>query len=253
MEIAVFLDVDNTLTKDFIQRQYAKVLDCVTVYDRLEAQFQAKAIDSTEFGEQIIKLFAARQFTKLKAEQHFKDVDRQPWTDKLLKLPKVHKYLVSSGPSYYIDQLAEFYNIEPENICRTVYTFSAETGIIEGCAAVSSQNKADFVNTRKDKYDITIGVGDSELFDGPFLSHCTIPLMTTKNTNCFQASDFQAVILLIQKLTAALPDEAGHLDPDNWTLPQMWRHMNLKLFGYVALVFGAGYGFAEFIHRVFHI
>lgn len=249
MRIAVFLDVDNTLTTDFIQKQYARVLGCEGEYCKLEDDFQKQVIDSVEFGKQIIKLFASKNFTELVARKHFKDVKLQVWTDELLKLQGIDKYLVSSGPSYYIDALAEQYQIPPEHRCRSIYRFNDDTGLIESCAAVSSQNKADFVHQRKEKYNITIGIGDSDKLDGPFLSHCTVPLMTARTANYISIPDFQSVILLIHRLSA-IGEEIEVFDPENWTLKQLLRSMGLKGAAYVAGTFGAGYAFCEFVNRV---
>jgi phosphoserine phosphatase len=201
MRIAVFLDVDNTLTADFIQKQYARALGCESEYCALEAKFQDQKLSSSEFGQQLVDLFAGRQFTREAANKYFKDVKLQPWTDDLRRLQGVDKYLVSSGPSYYIDPLAERYQIPPENRCRSAYEFSEETGLIMSCAAVSTQNKSEFVRKRRERYDITIGVGDSDEFDGPFLSQVTIPLMTAISSNYISIPDFQSVILLIDRLS----------------------------------------------------
>jgi hypothetical protein len=69
MRIAVFLDVDKTLTKDLIQQEYAKVFGCEPEYLALEAEFQSKR-DSTKFGMELIRLFASQGFTEGKAPSH---------------------------------------------------------------------------------------------------------------------------------------------------------------------------------------
>jgi phosphoserine phosphatase len=201
MRLAVFLDVDNTLTVGFIQRTFAALLGVEAEYCAIEDNFQRQSIGSTEFGKQICKLFASQKFTDKAAEKHFDDIQPQPWTDDLLKLSGIDKYLVSSGPSYYIDRLAQKYQIPPENRCRSVYKFNETTGLIESCAAVSSLNKSEFVRKNKEKYEITIGVGDSEKLDGPFLSQVTIPLLTAKSDDFISIPDFQSVILLIDRLS----------------------------------------------------
>jgi hypothetical protein len=60
MRIAVFLDVDKTLTEGFIQKEYAKALKCEPKYSDLEQQYQAKSITSETFGKKIIELFAGQ-------------------------------------------------------------------------------------------------------------------------------------------------------------------------------------------------
>ena len=201
MRLAVFLDVDNTLTAGFIQRTFASLLGVESEYCAIEDRFQSQTIDSTEFGRQICRLFASKGFTQEAAGKHFADIQPQPWMDELLTMTGIDKYLVSSGPSYYIDLLAEKYHIPAENCCRSVYKFNNNTRLIESCAAVSSQNKSEFVRRKKEKYDITIGVGDSPKLDGPFLSQVTIPLLTAKSDEYISIPDFQSVILLIDRLS----------------------------------------------------
>ena len=193
MKIAVFLDVDKTLTLDFIQKEYAKALGCRPEYEKIENEFQRKQISSAEFGKEIIVLFASKHLTEDRAGELFSSVRLQPWTDELLALD-IDKYLVSSGPSYYIDPLATKYRIPEKNVCRTVYRFDRRTRIIDSCSSVDEQYKADFVRERVGEYDLTIGIGDNAKFDGPFVSHCTIPLLTVTTESTLHIPNFGAVI-----------------------------------------------------------
>jgi phosphoserine phosphatase len=250
MRIAVFLDVDKTLTVDFIQQEYARVLGCETEYLALEADFQSKR-DSVKFGRELIKLFASRGFSEGRAVDNFARIALQEWTDEMLRLPGVDKYLVSSGPSYYIDTLARKYGIPDENRCRSVYSFNPETHLIESCTAVGSENKADFVvkaiSNQKVPYAITVGVGDSPLMDGPFVAHCTIRLMTVPTDQAIYIPDFNSVILLIRRLSELASE--GVFDPLQMTVPEMIRRMTLERWAYVgssvAAVFGAGIAFGR--------
>ena len=243
MRVAAFLDVDNTLTTDFIQKQYARVLGCEPEYCELEAKFQKQEIKSKTFGDELIKLFASRGFTEEKANAHFKDVHLQSWTDELLKMPNIDKYLVSSGPSYYIDALAERYNIPEENRCRSVYRFSHQTGLIDSCTAVDAQYKADFVGSKKKKYAITIGVGDSPELDGPFLSQCTIRLMTVETGNDFYIPNFNSVILLIRRLSE-IEGARNVFDPGSMSIMELVRSISVNNWVWIitalAAVFGIG-------------
>jgi phosphoserine phosphatase len=227
MRIAAFLDVDNTLTTDFIQKQFARGLGCEAEYSALEEQFQRQAIKSKTFGDEIIKLFASKGFTEEQANAHFNDIHLQPWTHELLTLPKIDKYLVSSGPSYYIDALAERYNIRPENRCRSVYRFNRKTGLIDSCMAVDAQFKADFVSQRTKDYGITIGVGDSPELDGPFLSQCTIRLMTVETGNDFYVPNFNSVILLIRRLSE-IDDGDAVFDPGSKSIVQLVKSISVN-------------------------
>lgn len=251
MRIAVFLDVDKTLTKDFIQQEYARVLGCEPEYLALESEFQSKS-DSVKFGKELIKLFASRGFTQGKAIDNFERIVLQDWTDELLKLPEVDKYLVSSGPSYYIDSLAKKYNIPDENRCRSLYSFNAESHLIESCVAVGAENKADFVKKKisdqKEPYAITIGVGDSPLMDGPFVAHCTIRLMTVRTDHDIYIPDFNSVILLIRRLSELAKE--GVFDPMERPIPDLVRKMPLKWWlsigGILLGVFSAGIAFEKY-------
>src|SRR5690348_4188135 len=62
MKIAVFVDVDRTITKDTIQEIYAKELGLTDQYKKIEEDFQHKHIDAAEFGNQLIKIFAKENF-----------------------------------------------------------------------------------------------------------------------------------------------------------------------------------------------
>lgn len=74
MKIAIFLDVDQTITTRTIQEVYATELGLATQYKIIEDAFQIKSITSAEFGNRLIKLFASVGFSKTKAEDLFSKV-----------------------------------------------------------------------------------------------------------------------------------------------------------------------------------
>lgn len=242
MKIAVFLDVDKTLTRDFIQQGYARALGCEPDYVAIEQQLQSRAIDETEFGTRIISLFAAKGFTQIKAQQFFGAVTLQPWTDTLLHLKGVDKYLVSSGPNYYIDLFADRFGIPKEQVRASRYNFDVNSGLIGSCDAFSAAQKAQFVEEHSAAYDITIGVGDSPEFDGPFVSHCTIPLLTTQKTGYIYIADLNSAVLLIEKLARKEPSSAveqpGLQDPKKLTIPQLWSSLSWETWAFLAGLFG---------------
>jgi len=209
MRIAVFLDVDKTLTEGFIQREYAKALKCEPKYSDLEEQYQRKTISSKTFGDKIIELFAGKDFTQVEANGHYDDIKLKPDAKALLEqqmrpgLVKADIYLASSGPSYYIDALAARYKIDEKNCCRSVYKFNHGTGLIESCVAIDDQDKADFVSKKKEegKYDITIGVGDNAGLDGAFLSQCTVRLMTEETGTYLHIPKLTSLPPLIERLS----------------------------------------------------
>jgi len=183
MSVAIFLDVDNTLTKEYIQEEFSKLLDVHSEYQEIENDFQNEDIDSSEFGNRIIALFRSKGFNYDFAYSNYNKIPKQDYTDKLLSLP-VDIFLVSSGPNFYIDLLADEYNIPHSNILCSEYQFDND-GLIENCIAVNSNRKANFVLNVKHNYNLTIGVGDNELKDGPFLSNCDIPILTNRSNSFF--------------------------------------------------------------------
>lgn len=172
MKVALFLDVDKTLTKNFIQEEYANLLSCKKDYQLIESNFQANQA-SVEFGERLIALFKEKKFDLGFATKHFEKIKLRSWADRLLKL-KVDLFLVSNGPSYYIEKLAEKYNIPLNNVICSVYRFNHETQLISSCDAVSNAGKAEFVAEKAKNYEFSIGVGDSPRHDGPFLTNCSM-------------------------------------------------------------------------------
>lgn len=235
MKVAVFLDVDKTLTRNFIQQEYAKAMACEPAYQQLEARL-GKDLNFDEFGQEIISLFASKKLNEEQAKGYFHHVALQPWTDVLLGL-SVDIYLVSSGPSYYIDRLAEEYRIPKDHVCRSEYKFSRRDGIIESCNAISPQQKADFVSQNAQRYTITVGVGDSPKFDGPFVAQCTIPLLTVQDNNYLYVPNFNSVVLMVRRLSENIASGPETFEPNRLTIPQLFR--SLTVGGWVLL--GSGF------------
>jgi class 3 adenylate cyclase len=200
-KIGLFLDVDKTLTRNFIQQDYARALGCEQEYAQIESRYQQKDITGAGFGEELIALFRSKNFSQARAKELFSTVVLQPWADELLRLP-IEKHLVSSGPSYYLEQLAQTYGIDAHNICKSDYFFNWQSGLIESCNAVEPQYKASFARQRVPQYDISIGIGDNPEFDGPFVSHCTIPLLTVHAEGYLHATSIDTVVVLIRNLLA---------------------------------------------------
>jgi HAD superfamily phosphoserine phosphatase-like hydrolase len=237
MKLALFLDVDRTLTREYIQHIYAKELGCESEYQALEKQFQAKKLSSKDFGDAIIKLFAAQKFTAERAKELFEKVELQPWTDELLKFD-VDKFLVSSGPSYYIDQLAYKYEIPKGRVYRSEYEFDPQTKLIKKCKAVNEQQKAQFVRSHRQKYDFTIGIGDNLEFDGPFVSQCTIPLMTIATDRYISVPNFSLAILLLENIVK-LTQETRVVEVDKMTIKQTFNAFSLQSWGVFIAVISA--------------
>ncbi len=199
MSLGVFVDVDNTITKGYIQEHYANALGVGQGYSEIENDFQSDRITSDEFGRQLIRLFATKGFSEDFAQRKYATIPRQDWAGRLLSL-KVSKHLVSSGPCYYIRPLAKEFGIPEDNVLCSEYTFDKKTGVISDCDAVSEQRKSLFVQQRRSRHSFTIGIGDNLTKDGPFISNCTLGILTVQNPTYFSAQSHQTIVTLIEQM-----------------------------------------------------
>ena len=199
MTIGLFFDVDNTLTDGLIQEKFAELLGVRDRYRKIEDDFQSKAITSSDFGRKIIDLFNQAGFTEKFAADSYPKVAKRGWTYDLLHLP-VDKYLVSSGPSYYLHPFANEFQIPAHHLLCSEYSFSPD-GKLSDCRAVSSQGKANFVQQRRSKHSITVGVGDDLTHDGPFTAACDISILTVQSEGYLHVENLEAVITLVSKIS----------------------------------------------------
>src|SRR5262249_55591969 len=114
MATGLFLDVDNTLTQEHIQHAYARGLGCEDEYLELEQEFQPHQ-NRGRLGRKLVELFAEKGFTKELALRYFDEVELAPWADEILSLD-IERFLVSAGPSYYVEELARRYEIPSQNV-----------------------------------------------------------------------------------------------------------------------------------------
>ena len=243
MKIAIFLDVDKTITRNNIQCDYSKALGCDTEYQGIEQQFQNGEITSARFGERLIELFASKNFTRKTAASFFDRVALDPDANETLGLP-VDVYLVSSGPSYYIDKLAEKYRIPQSNVLRSEYFFDEENGVVQRCAAVDNARKHNFVAEKRKGYDVTIGVGDSPRYD-TFISLCTVPFLTTHTDDHFFTPRLATVNLLVNALrTVDLKNSGEAVDIETLSPLVLLRRLSIGswvlICGAIAVIFSAG-------------
>ena len=180
-DVALFLDVDLTLTAEHVQATYARLLGLFDEYRRLEVELDEDRIDSRQFGLSMVRLLADKSFTKDDAIKYYTYVQQQPWCP-LIRSLDVDLFLVSAGPSYFVTRLATEWSIPPNRILCSDYDFRDDTGIVNACSGVTAEDKAKFVRRFTSSYRVTVGIGDSIRSDGPFLSLCTlsyiIPLQT---------------------------------------------------------------------------
>jgi phosphoserine phosphatase len=235
--VALFLDVDRTLTLDLIQRTFARELNCTAEYEEIEREYQAGDVDrqaSREFGENIVTLFRERQFSEVMAAQMFHKIRLREGAESLLSLKNVDKFLVSSGPSYYIRILADKFGIPPANVRCSQYDF--EKGLISGCSyPIFNTEKRDFVDEKKRNYSVTIGVGDSVKEDRDFVTQCTVPILFNgDDPDCARVSSLGTVARLARQLSQILATTNGRVgtgepftsEIKGLTIVQLWERVN---------------------------
>lgn len=205
MSVAMFLDVDQVLTKYSVQMQFAEKLKVADQLRDVEGKFRGRKATNTDFNEVLVPLFRQKGFTRDHAEKWFGGILLQPWAKNLLSVPNTTKYLVSSGPSYYVRAMADKWKIPQENVHCSEYAFDGE-GLLDGCTApVSSRGKALFVKSHAPNHEISIGLGDDPEQDVLFLSHCTIPILTTQSEEYLSAQKLESVLLMVQRLASLFP------------------------------------------------
>ena len=258
MKIGLFLDVDKTLTRDFIQVVFAEELEVLDRYRDLEDGFQKGQISSAKFGTDLVELYASKGFSKTQVDKLFEKVALRQYVYDLFALQRkgVEIYLVSSGPNYYIDTLAKRNEIPSERTISSTYAF--EGGVISGCSAVDAARKTRFVSDAVGQYDVTIGIGDNHVHDA-FVQVCTIGMLTTTEAGApesfIHVAQFNSVHLLIDNLLKgraepAVSDDGLVLTTDDFHGPvnikKAFQRISVGLWilfaGCLVTAFGAGYG-----------
>ena len=247
MTVSIFLDVDKTLTIKHIQAYYADALGCQAEYDAIEADFQNKAISSREFGMKIIDLYASKGLNQNRAREIAKSVQLQPWTDELLRLD-AKIFLVSTGPNYYIDQLAQEYRIPRDHVLCTNYFFEGAGGAISRCDPCDEIQKADWVKSkiRENRHNYSIGVGDSPLLDGPFIASCSIGFLIEPSDSHFFAPHFQAIIRHAKTMISLVETLSGDKDHapvhlEEVPISKLYKRLTLGSWGIVITVIAGAF------------
>jgi phosphoserine phosphatase len=176
--IAVFCDVDDVLTEMPVNMQLANLLKKEGELREIEERFYSDG-KTGAFNRDFIPLFKGAGFTKAKAEEFFESVELRNRADELIKRRGVDTYLVTSGPSFYLDILANRHGLDIETRCLcSRYQFDDDgTLSTNGWKAVGTAAKRSFVKERAKDYSVTVGIGNHALLDGPFLALCSIRIM----------------------------------------------------------------------------
>jgi phosphoserine phosphatase len=177
--LGLFLDVDLVLTDKAINLQYAQLLGIEHDLISLERSFRKGEINNDQFNAVFIPLFRGASFTRQFAEENFDKIQMKINADDLIrKLPDT--FIVTSGPSYFIDKLAAVKGVPKEHVLCSRYEFE-EDGTLKRCIKPSTSTmKGSFVREHAKHFDLSIGVGDSEQ-DIEFLSHCDLRVLMSGN------------------------------------------------------------------------
>jgi hypothetical protein len=123
-QLGLFLDVDLVLTDKAINLQYAQLLGVEPDLISLEGRFRQGQITNDEFNAVFIPLFRGAGFTRQFAEDNFEKIQMKINADDLItKSP--HTFIVTSGPSYFIDKLPQ------REVCQRIAFCTLDTSLTQ--------------------------------------------------------------------------------------------------------------------------
>jgi HAD superfamily phosphoserine phosphatase-like hydrolase len=203
MDVGLFLDVDGVLTEKPVNMQYAQLLKVEDKLKRLERRWAKGVITNAEFNRAFIPIFQKAKFSLEYARKKYRDIQMREDARDLLSTIRDTTFIVTSGPSYFVDLLAKEYKIPGDRVLCSRYEFDND-GLIKACSSPSTRSKkAKFVEQRAKNFDISIGVGDTEQ-DIDFLSHCTVRVMTSARQHDYLTiTQLQPIIDLVHKVESA--------------------------------------------------
>lgn len=201
MKIGLFIDVDGVLTEEPVNLQIARILGVEKELIEIEQKFAKGIISNDEFNREFVPLFRKANFSQKLLVDNFNNIHMRIGYEKLLSIVE-DTYVLSSGPSYFVEFLKEKFNFPADRVLCSRYEF-CKRGILLKCVdAVSSMKKADWVRPLVRDYDIVIGIGDKPEQDSAFLSHCDIRiLMDEFRIGYLSVREIEPVINLIKNMS----------------------------------------------------
>lgn len=196
--VGVFLDVDGIIIEGHIQEQYARLFNVYDEYLEIEEMYQRGIFSSDEFGERIIQLFNKVGFSQVLAEKFYDNIKKIELAEELLDLDVTY-YLVSCGPCYYIDLLAEKFEIPNAHVLCSQYSFDGK-GRLLNCVGVTAEMKSSFVDNHRHNHLITVGIGDTAKYDNLFLEKTDIPIFIGSSDVFLSATSLKPAISTIDKI-----------------------------------------------------
>jgi predicted nucleotide-binding protein/phosphoserine phosphatase len=215
MRATLFVDVDGVLTLEPANMQLARRLGVENELADLETGFAEGVVATDEFGEALVQLFRRQKLTRALAEELFSSIRLRVGAERLLRHPGA--YLVSSGPSYFVEPLAKKYGIDRSRVLCTRYEFEdGQDGLIKACTnPVGQVDKEEFVHDNVRKGVLSIGIGDSPEVDSQFLSHCDVKVLIREFRNGYICvKDLKALTSLIDAFESLPTRQTSVLSPD---------------------------------------
>lgn len=203
MRIGLFIDFDGVLTPKAVNMQFASMLGIDKSLVNLEVQYTNGVINNAGFNKIFIPLFRDAGFSRKFVEEKFSSIQLDTYTQDIVQEPDVQVHIVTSSPSFYLDQFARKFRIDRAKYICSEYSFDS-SGLLESCVRPCGvSQKEEFVRKAVPDFDLTIGVGDSLEQDGPFLKHCNIKiLMGAKRREYFTCNDLVSILELVRSLKA---------------------------------------------------
>ena len=194
--------MDGVLTGKAINLQFAQLLGVQEKLIDLERSYANREITNDQFNTTFIPLFRDAGFSLQFAHDNFDKLQMRINTERLLAATP-DTFLVTSGPSYFIDDLVERYQLNPQHILCSRYEFDKQGLLCRCVQPVNSAMKGSFVKERATRFEVSVGVGDTDR-NVEFLSHCGIRvLMGGNRTEYFTARELQPILDIIANLQRA--------------------------------------------------
>lgn len=202
MEVGLFLDVDGVLNHKAVNLQYAQLLGIENKLIELETRFGNRLITNDEFNAEFIPLFRDAKFTKEFAHKNYSNIQMRANAKQLIAACP-NTFIVTSGPSYFIEAFAKENDLRNDRVLCSQYKFDDQSLLSRDVTPVTSTMKGDFVSERAPHFDVSIGVGDTDQ-DTEFLSHCDVRILMTGNRiEYLNVRELQPVVDLIGKFQIA--------------------------------------------------
>lgn len=219
MRLGLFVDVDNVLTGEPVNMQFARILGVERDLVQLERKFGLGEIGNDKFNAAFIPLFRKAGFSRTFVEANVRNVVLRANHERLLSNRQDPPYLVSSGPDYFVNWLADQFQIPKKNVICSRYTFDDDSkGLLSRCISpVSPNGKSEFVRKHVRKFDFTVGIGDNPELD-VFLMHCQIRiLMDVFRSGFLTTREIEPIVSVVDALAEAGANAASDITLDNET------------------------------------